>query len=418
MLWARIDTHLGMHRVEVKNDIGQAMWRGQVSNDRNGFEKLIQKLRLIEESNSQSIGAVFMNPTGNYHAPLQAFLKEGSLRIILVDARVSAHLRITENLGREKSDSADASILASTAILKPGILDSGNHERYQLSGLTRLLDSVKKNIIRIMNQIKGDIAAVFPEYPFYDSVDSNTSLAILEIYTTPDMIIKEPLADIYATMRKASRNQYKLRDAEELMKRAKESIGISDPGCIYAYRIRINVKRLREEKKHSDEIEKEILRISGKYQDVKNISDIRGIGMTAAATIVSEIDRIDQFSSAVKLQAYGGKAPNITGSGGKINVTGVSKIRNPHLSNAVHESAVSLVLHRTPEFLEIFNREINKGKKKTQAYIVVGKRLLYHVHSIMKNNMPYRERIRNGNGPISNKTSSLAICLDRTDTSS
>ena len=49
--------------------------------------------------------------------------------------------------------------------------------------------------------------------------------------------------------------------------------------------------------------------------------------------------------------------------------------------------------HGTPEFLAIFNREIRKGKKPTQAYIVVGKRLLYHVHSIMKNHKPYRERM-------------------------
>ncbi len=33
-----------------------------------------------------------------------------------------------------------------------------------------------------------------------------------------------------------------------------------------------------------------------------------------------------------------------------------------------------------------------KGKNPTQAYIVVGKRLLYHVYSIMRNKKPYRER--------------------------
>ena len=50
-------------------------------------------------------------------------------------------------------------------------------------------------------------------------------------------------------------------------------------------------------------------------------------------------------------------------------------------------------MQRTPEFYEIFNREIRKGKKVPQAYIVVGRRLLYHVFSIMKNHKPYRERL-------------------------
>ena len=118
--------------------------------------------------------------------------------------------------------------------------------------------------------------------------------------------------------------------------------------------------------------------------------------MTSPAVMVAEIRSIGQFSSAVKLQSYGGKSPNITGSGGEIHISGSSKIRNPHLSNSTYEWAVSLVLHRTPEFLSIYQREIEKKKKPTQAYIVVGKRLISHVYSIMKNQKPYRERLRGG----------------------
>jgi hypothetical protein len=50
------------------------------------------------------------------------------------------------------------------------------------------------------------------------------------------------------------------------------------------------------------------------------------------------------------------------------------------------------VLHRNHEFHELFNREILKKKSGTEAYIVVGKRLLFHVYSMMKNSRPYRER--------------------------
>ena len=69
-----------------------------------------------------------------------------------------------------------------------------------------------------------------------------------------------------------------------------------------------------------------------------------------------------------------------------------STSRNSHLSNAVHESAVSLVLHRNHEFYELFTRELMKKKSKTEAYIVVGERLLFHIYSMMKNSRPYRER--------------------------
>ena len=32
-------------------------------------------------------------------------------------------------------------------------------------------------------------------------------------------------------------------------------------------------------------------------------------------------------------------------------------------------------------------------KEPTQAYVIVGRRLLYHISTIMKNKKPYRQRI-------------------------
>ena len=126
---------------------------------------------------------------------------------------------------------------------------------------------------------------------------------------------------------------------------------------------------------------------------MEHLIDMKGIGKMNAAAIVSEIGDITQFHSVLKLQSYGGKCPDMTGSGGKSYAKKLTKIRNEHLSNAVHQSAVSLVNHRNREFYDLFNREIDKRKTNTEAYIVVGKRLLFHVFSMMKNQKPYRERI-------------------------
>lgn len=201
---------------------------GQISNDRKGFHDLLEKLKIIRKSNSQKIGAVFMNPTANYHAPLKAFLEREAFRVILVDARISEHLRITSNLGKEKSDGADASILASTAKLMPKILDRDSHERGSLSALTRLAESIGENITRVRNQIKSDIAAIFPEYPYYDEIDSKTSLDILEKYTTPEMLMNAQISELSSLIDRASRHHYGMKEAEIIVERARESIGVPD----------------------------------------------------------------------------------------------------------------------------------------------------------------------------------------------
>jgi hypothetical protein len=66
MLSCGIDTHQKMHQVEVQNNYEKVMWRGQVSNDRKGFNVLLDKLRTIEKSNSDTIKGIFMKAPDPY----------------------------------------------------------------------------------------------------------------------------------------------------------------------------------------------------------------------------------------------------------------------------------------------------------------------------------------------------------------
>lgn len=71
-----------MHQVEVQNENRKTMWRGQISNSRKGFDTLLEKIRIIENSNIDAVNGIFMNPTGNYHIPLHYFLESNSYKVI------------------------------------------------------------------------------------------------------------------------------------------------------------------------------------------------------------------------------------------------------------------------------------------------------------------------------------------------
>lgn len=70
-----IDTHLRMHEVEIRNENGKKMWDERAENSREGFSELYEKIRMVEEIDSDRIGGVFMNPTGNYNMPVKYFLE-------------------------------------------------------------------------------------------------------------------------------------------------------------------------------------------------------------------------------------------------------------------------------------------------------------------------------------------------------
>ena len=60
-----------MHYAEIQDEKGNVLWHGRFENSGKGIESILQKMKKIEESNSDRIGCVFMNPTGNYHVPVK-----------------------------------------------------------------------------------------------------------------------------------------------------------------------------------------------------------------------------------------------------------------------------------------------------------------------------------------------------------
>ena len=359
MMWMGIDTHLREHEVEIQNSEGKKMWHGRIANDREGFERLMEKMKIVERSNNQKIEGIFLNPTGNYHMPVKHSLESNGFIVYVVDARKTHHLRMIQNLGKEKSDPEDASVLASTARKDEHAFDSRGHNTLRESGLTRLLEQLKRSSAVLTNLIISDLAAVFPEYTRMFSVDAKTSLNLLKRYPTPGMINSATEEDLFNLM-DTGKGHYSMEDVVKLKNLAGNTVGIPDTDGIYAYRITMNAERLESEKERIKSLESEIAGRLSNNSDVERIAEIKGISMMAASAIVSEIGDIGQFGSAEKLQAYGGKAPDIHGSGGKTQRAASSRIRNPHLSNTIYECAVSLVFHRNPEFIDIYDREINK----------------------------------------------------------
>ena len=393
MLSVGIDTHQKTHYGEIQDEKENKLWHGKIRNIKEDFEFLIDKISKIENSNNDSIIGIFMNPTGNYHVPLKYFLDKNNFIVYMVDARKTLHLRKMMNLNTIKSDSEDAHILAATPWHDPRYMEYTGHNRSSLSSISRERSIVVKSITAIKNYIHSDLAAVFPEFMDLYSIDSSTGMAILHEYATPAHIINAGIDNIIKLVKKASRGHYRIEEINKLMALAENSIGIPDEDDAYAYKIRINIARLRDEMDNLKDIENEIISRSSNNKDVNNIANLKGIGIINSAIIVSEIGNIEQFKSPLKLESYAGKCPDIEGSGGKTHSKGITHVRNKFLSNAVYESAISLVMNKNREFYDIFNREIGKKKSTVQAYIAVSKRLLFHIYSIMKNHKPYKEKM-------------------------
>ena len=143
--------------------------------------------------------------------------------------------------------------------------------------------------------------AVFPEFSNLLNVGSSTGMAVLEEYSTPDVIANTYPDKVLNVIRKVGRNHYSGEDASKIIDAAKNSIGIPDTDGVYRYRISTNARRLKNEISELKRIEKEIESRSSGSEDIIHLTDMKGMGAVNWAIIVSEIGNIDHFDSALKL---------------------------------------------------------------------------------------------------------------------
>lgn len=128
-----------MQEVEIQDEKGKKLRPGRVEKSRECYSELLEKIKTIEKSNPDRIEGVFMNPIGHYHIPVKYVLELNRYYVSIIDVKKTEHIRIIQNLWKEKSDPEDASIHASTARLDAHVISKG-HELLPESGLSRLLE--------------------------------------------------------------------------------------------------------------------------------------------------------------------------------------------------------------------------------------------------------------------------------------
>lgn len=394
MLSIGIDAALKEHQVEIQNDRGEPLWRKKVMNNRAGLDELCKNIDDIKKKTGDSeIVGIYAEAIGSYFAPFQHNLSQMGYRVVIVNPIETGSARKIKNLGKYKTDPIDASVLASLPWMNTKYLKQKNHIRDDISELTRLYQSTLKQSTRIKNQLTSDLTRVFPEFKQkIKDLDTPTNLELLRRYPTPGRILAESETVLVELVKKISRNALGEQFVKNIREMAKNTIGVPDESGVIGYRITFLIERLLEYQKAFKALSNEIKTRTDNNESIGFIDEIMGIDRVRAASLCAELGPIEQFDSARKVQGYGGVIPRVFASGGTEIIGSPTKTVNHYLRNTVSVLARSVAQH-SDEFKAVFVREKLKGKSNTQAYVIVGNRLLYHAYSILKNKKPYRKRM-------------------------
>ena len=392
MQWARFVDDRG-------REIGKAV---SFRNDRRGFETIVAEIRLRCNNKllRQPITQVMvgMEPTGHYWKPLANYLMRKGLRVVGVNPFHTKKAKELDDNSQTKSDKKDALTIA--RLVKDGRFFDPYlpQDVYaELRGLT----NARTSIVRRSNAVKNNITAILDEYfpelctVFKKPLKGKASRQILRSCPFPAMILALGEIGVLAEVKKAVKRTVGIKRVLKLMEAARQSIGV--PYGQQAAKLRLGwlLDELDQNERQLAQVEaamQEMLEATGYCAQMLSI---KGIGVVSAASFLGEVGDPLRFENARQIANYAGYNLVEDSSGKNKSGTCISKRGRSQLRSVLYLMAYTAIA-TNPEMKQLYRylttRKVNP-LKKTQALVVVSKKIITVIFNLLKKQQTYRPEL-------------------------
>lgn len=135
--------------------------------------------------------------------------------------------------------------------------------------------------------------------------------------------------------------------------------------------------------------ELEALAQTDKYRErVALVTQIPGMGIYSAMTILIELQNVERFQRADQLASYLGLTPSQRSSGESVRMGGITRCGNPRLRTRFVESSWTLIRYDMAmrQTYERIKHQTGSGKK---AIVAIARRLALRVRRVLLDHQPY-----------------------------
>lgn len=355
----------------------------------DGYRKFQQTLERLAKKHPHLHLHVHVDAAGQYAENLLQWLHDLPFEMTISvgqPARNKAYRQV--HFDKRKADPAESLACARFAIVeRPEATPHNPPEFRQLRDAVALREAAAKHETRLVNQLHGLLARVFPELAVHiKDLSASYVLTLLDKYPTPEKIARARLDSL------AKIPHLDQEKADTLQAAAKNSLG-SNQGDIAEHLIRQKVRELRQQQEQSKQLDKLIENAwnalpTGAF---RRILTIKGIGIQTAAALVAKIVSIDRFQTATALIGYFGIFPE------EIDVSGTDRQGNPKQGREIRMSrkgndlvrrllytAAQCAVTWNPPVKALFARKMADGKEYNVAIGHCMAKLLRQVFALWK----------------------------------
>ena len=336
---------------------------------------------------------VGIEPTGQYWLCFAQYLKDNNIKVVLVNPFHVKRSKELDDNSPTKSDKKDPKTIA--MLVKDGryvepIIPEGVYAELRVA--IEIKDRLNKQIGMTKNQITRWMDIYFPEFnTVFSDWEGKAALITLREFPTPEKIAKKSAEEIISIWKKEVQRGVGEKRAIKLIETAKESIGKKQGIKMAEYEIKTLIEQYEFLKKQIEEIEKKIEELIVEIPGVKELLEIKGIGINTVAGFIAEVGDIEKYEHSKQIQKLGGLNLVENSSGKHKGETTISKRGRKRLRRVLFNAVMALVA-KNEEFRELHKYYTTRAQnplKKKQSLIVLCNKLIRVFYVILKKGVKY-----------------------------
>jgi transposase len=125
------------------------------------------------------------------------------------------------------------------------------------------------------------------------------------------------------------------------------------------------------------------------YRKVTNITQIKGVGLVTAATVIAETGGFHMIKNQRQLVSYAGYDVVENQSGNRTGKTKISKKGNSRIRRILHMPSFSVVKNGEMQFVNLYQRVYERTKTKMKGYVAVQRKLLVLIYTLWRKDEAY-----------------------------
>ena len=402
MFYLGIDVAKKTHRFVILDNEGEKAAKPfSLQNTQEDFQKLLKRLEELNLSPENTLAG--LEATGSFWENLYSFLTEKGYKVIVINPHQTNKFR--EALRKKaKTDDIDALVVA-------GLLRSGDtaasyvpEEQVQiLREFTKMRYEFVKDRKNYQRQVYALLEIVFPEYSrtVLENPFAIGSTAIFKRFPTARHLASAKVKQIEKIVHSIQGNNFNIKEIKNLIEMASTSIYSGRAASARGLTIKMLLENVQVLNNHIAELEKQMEEILSPSSDDDadsfpgaNLLTIPGVGKKTLAAMLSAVGlEGGAFDSGTKLIGHIGFFPKIYESGETRRDNRISRRGPRYLRWAFYMAAVACLRHN-PEMKTLYNKKVSQGKTPKQALIVVAKKLVHLMLSMLKTGDSYKpERV-------------------------